>query len=98
MVTLLSAPLAAHHCPLCGGPNGCAPAASGSFATPCWCRTARISPEVLARVPAEQRGRACLCARCASAAAGEGPTADQAAIGTLVATVVTRCDTDGKGA
>lgn len=55
-------------CPLCGGPNECAPARSGSFDTPCWCRTATIEPSIIARVPAAQRNEACICARCAAAA------------------------------
>jgi hypothetical protein len=37
---------------------------------PCWCVDARFSPELLQRVPAESAGQACVCARCASAAAG----------------------------
>lgn len=56
-------------CPLCHGDNGCAPAASGSFETPCWCTGLRIDPHVLARIPAEARGVACLCRRCAGAPA-----------------------------
>ncbi|MEX8518918.1 MAG: cysteine-rich CWC family protein [Leptothrix sp. (in: b-proteobacteria)] len=59
-------PLAAHRCPLCGGPNGCAPAQAGRFDVACWCTTTRIPAEVLARIPAEQRGLACVCQRCAS--------------------------------
>jgi hypothetical protein len=58
-------PLPAHTCPLCGGPNGCAPAACGRFDVDCWCSRARIPADVLARIPAEQRNRACVCARCA---------------------------------
>ncbi|RZL10379.1 MAG: hypothetical protein EOP40_06570 [Rubrivivax sp.] len=60
-------PLPHHGCPLCGGPNGCAPAALGRFDVPCWCRDAKVSPEALARVPPHERGQSCLCARCASA-------------------------------
>ena len=56
-------------CPLCGGDNGCAPVASGSFETPCWCATADFPPELLERIAAADRGRSCLCARCATAAA-----------------------------
>ncbi|WP_460528093.1 cysteine-rich CWC family protein [Chitinimonas naiadis] len=54
-------------CPLCGGANQCAPAQCGSFDTPCWCRTAHIDPAILARIPAAQRGEACICPRCAAA-------------------------------
>ncbi|MGE5450276.1 MAG: cysteine-rich CWC family protein [Acidobacteriota bacterium] len=54
-------------CPLCGGPNGCEPARTGQPDAPCWCTTATFSPELLAQVPAELVGRACICARCAAA-------------------------------
>lgn len=67
-----SVPLSATTCPLCGGPNACAPAACGRFDVDCWCSRARIPAEVLARIPAEQRMKACVCARCA---AGEAETA-----------------------
>ena len=53
-------------CPLCGGPNGCAAARSGSFETPCWCADGVFRPEVLERVPADRRGQACLCRACAT--------------------------------
>ena len=55
-------------CPLCGGPNACAPAQTGSLATPCWCRDVTIAPAALERVPQEQRQRACICAACAGQA------------------------------
>jgi hypothetical protein len=60
-------PLANHTCPLCGGANQYAPATAGTFAVECWCTTAAISPEALARVPAELVGKACLYPRCAAA-------------------------------
>jgi ribosomal protein S18 acetylase RimI-like enzyme len=53
-------------CPLCGGANDCAPATAGSFQVDCWCRTTSISPEALARIPAERVNKACLCPRCAA--------------------------------
>lgn len=56
---------AAQHCPLCGGLNQCAPAQTGDLTSDCWCRTARIAPEVLARIPADQKMKACLCQACA---------------------------------
>jgi hypothetical protein len=59
-------PMATATCPLCGGPNGCAPAASGSFASPCWCTQAAIDPAALAAIPAALKNRACLCPRCAA--------------------------------
>ena len=58
-------PLPNLRCPLCGGPNDCAPAACGRFDTDCWCSRAAVSPDALARVPEAERGRACLCPRCA---------------------------------
>ena len=42
---------------------------SGEAQPPCWCTQARFTPEQLARVPAEARGRTCLCAACAGQAA-----------------------------
>mgnify|MGYP001411160261 CR=1 FL=1 len=59
-------------CPLCGGPNGCEPATTGSFDSPCWCVSVRIDPAVLARIPEAARGEACLCRACAT---GDGPAA-----------------------
>ncbi len=60
-------PIPAVTCPLCGGANDCAAASSGTFDTPCWCREAAFSAELIARVPEAQRGLACLCRHCASA-------------------------------
>ncbi|MEY4765554.1 MAG: hypothetical protein RI907_2227 [Pseudomonadota bacterium] len=54
-----------HTCPLCGGPNTCAPAASGDLQTPCWCRVVKFTPELLAKVPEAQKGKACICEACA---------------------------------
>lgn len=53
-------------CPLCGGANDCAPASTGRLDVACWCTTAPISPEALARVPPELINKACLCPRCAA--------------------------------
>ncbi|MFY0664878.1 MAG: cysteine-rich CWC family protein [Natronospirillum sp.] len=53
-------------CPLCGKLNTCAPAASGSFDTPCWCTEVTIDPEALAKVPEHLRQQACLCKSCAT--------------------------------
>jgi hypothetical protein len=58
--------LATPQCPLCGGSNECAPAQTGNLNTPCWCTTVSISTETLARVPADQINKACLCPRCAA--------------------------------
>jgi hypothetical protein len=52
-------------CPLCGGPNACVAASSGSFAQRCWCEGTSFSPALLERVPAEFRDVACICAGCA---------------------------------
>ena len=54
----------AGHCPLCGGDNGCPLCAVAAYTGSCWCMTANISDDLLARVPAELRNRACLCAVC----------------------------------
>ena len=55
-------------CPICERPNACG-AARGEAT--CWCFTAQIPADVLARVPAADRGRRCVCAACA--AAGSAP-------------------------
>ncbi len=54
-------------CPLCGGPNGCAPAACGRTDMPCWCTTVAFNPASLAQVPEALRNLVCLCRRCAEA-------------------------------
>lgn len=54
-----------HTCPLCGGPNACAPAQSGKLDTPCWCREVTFSAELLAKVPESLKFKACICATCA---------------------------------
>ncbi len=64
-ITPPATPIPAHDCPICGGPNRCAAAESGSFDTPCWCRDATFSPDLLARVPEVRRGQACICQDCA---------------------------------
>lgn len=52
-------------CPLCERPNECG-AARG--AATCWCFTAVIPADVVARVPPEDRGVRCVCASCAAGA------------------------------
>ena len=64
---LTPTPLAEHRCPLCGQTNQCAVACSASFNQPCWCTSVRFSPELLARIPEGQRGKACVCRSCAEA-------------------------------
>ncbi|XVJ70590.1 MAG: cysteine-rich CWC family protein [Rhizobacter sp.] len=61
-----AAPLAEHHCPLCGQANHCVVACSASFDQPCWCTTVQFSAETLARIPPDQRGKACVCRSCAT--------------------------------
>ncbi len=76
--TAPAVPLDAPVCPLCGGPNGCAPVACGRFDTACWCTAVQIDPAVLARIPEPLRGQACLCRRCAT---GTPPQAQDAGTG-----------------
>jgi hypothetical protein len=51
-------------CPLCGEPNECQLCTVAAYKGPCWCATVSIPDELLARVPAEQRNRACICKNC----------------------------------
>ncbi|MEP6790298.1 MAG: cysteine-rich CWC family protein [Ramlibacter sp.] len=56
------------HCPLCGASNQCAmeiERESGLKQPPCWCTQVDFNREVLEGVAAGDRGRACICARCA---------------------------------
>ena len=60
-------------CPLCGGANVCAmeiERETGVAQPPCWCMSADFSDDLRARVPADARGLACICANCVAAAAG----------------------------
>lgn len=68
--------LDASRCPVCGEANRCAielERETGQPQGPCWCMQAGVSPEALARVPAEARGLACICARCARGAVAPQP-------------------------
>jgi hypothetical protein len=38
--------------------------ATGLPQPPCWCVTASFSPDLLARLPADAQGKACICANC----------------------------------
>ncbi|MGE3172681.1 MAG: cysteine-rich CWC family protein [Planctomycetota bacterium] len=60
----------ATRCPLCGADNRCG-AARG--AATCWCFDAAIDPAAIAAIPARDRGRVCICARCARPAAVPSP-------------------------
>jgi hypothetical protein len=52
----------ASRCPLCGNANQCGMAAGQEK---CWCFSAIIAEEVLARVPEPARDLLCVCAKCA---------------------------------
>ena len=55
-------------CPLCGQPNRCAmevQRATGEAQPPCWCTKVDFPADRLARVPAQARRIACICAACA---------------------------------
>jgi hypothetical protein len=59
-------------CPLCGAGNACAleaERATGIAQPPCWCMSASFGEALLSRVPPAARRKACICARCAAAAA-----------------------------
>jgi len=63
----------ADRCPLCFGDNQCAiaaPSGAQSIAEceTCWCKRIDIPKELLATLPAEARGRACICLGCCKAA------------------------------
>jgi hypothetical protein len=56
-------------CPLCGQPNRCAMEVEreqGAATGPCWCTQVAFDADLLARVPAAGRERACICASCAA--------------------------------
>jgi hypothetical protein len=56
-------------CPLCGQPNACALASASEGARPeCWCASRRFDRRLLARLPADRAGGACICSRCQLAA------------------------------
>ncbi|WP_084383307.1 cysteine-rich CWC family protein [Hydrogenophaga flava] len=61
-------------CPLCGGDNRCAmelERATGQPQPPCWCVDAAFPPDLLARLPQEAEGKACICAACVARFAGQ---------------------------
>lgn len=67
MASPTSRPFDPTRCPLCGEDNTCG---SERGAATCWCYTTTIPEDVLERVPADLRNRACLCQRCASGQRG----------------------------
>ena len=54
------------HCPACGALTQCSLADPRSATQACWCYSAHIAPAVIQALPAELRGKACLCPRCAA--------------------------------
>lgn len=55
-------------CPMCNGQNLCATEiakATGEPEQPCWCREVKFTDALLAQVPAEVQGLACVCRNCA---------------------------------
>lgn len=63
-------------CPLCGGDNRCAneiERATGVAQPPCWCTTASFPPDLMTRLPAEARDKACICPACVSAMTNGAP-------------------------
>lgn len=66
----MSAPVDPARCPLCGAANQCTMAGRAPSAAPldCWCTPITIPAAVLARLPEQARGCACICAGCATSA------------------------------
>lgn len=54
----------AARCPLCGRANDCPRCVPTPGPEPCWCAAVEIPAALIDRVPAAQRGRACLCRAC----------------------------------
>jgi prepilin-type N-terminal cleavage/methylation domain-containing protein/prepilin-type processing-associated H-X9-DG protein len=54
-------------CPLCGEPNDCQLCTNAAYKGPCWCVTAKIPDELIARVPPELQNKACICRACVAA-------------------------------
>ena len=58
------------HCPTCDEPNVCAmekAKVTGSKPERCWYMDAVFTPAVMDQVPDAAKGKACVCAKCASA-------------------------------
>lgn len=58
-----------HICPLCHKPNSCLSVDAQNSHKTCWCHDPSIhfSAELLERIPAEKRRKACVCKACALA-------------------------------
>lgn len=52
-------------CPLCGNSNDCQLCMPGAYKGACWCQQWEFPAELLARVPADLRNKACICRNCA---------------------------------
>lgn len=65
----MGSPCDSRRCPLCGAANACA-VAEGKGEGRCWCFEREIPADVLERVPADLRGKACVCRTCATAETG----------------------------
>jgi len=63
----MTIPIDASRCPRCGAPNACVMAA-GRPDEPCWCTRVTIPEALIASLPEEARGVACLCAACVAEA------------------------------
>jgi hypothetical protein len=71
-VTATTATIDATACPVCGQANQCAmetQKATGLPQPPCWCTQVDFSADLLAALPPQARGLACICVRCAQAGA-----------------------------
>lgn len=68
LVSESECPIDPARCPVCGSANDCGVAAGR---TECWCFGVTMSPAALASIPDAARGRACLCAHCATSPAPE---------------------------
>ncbi|MEX1167950.1 MAG: cysteine-rich CWC family protein [Hydrogenophaga sp.] len=57
----------ATRCPLCHGDNRCAMERERATGLPqeiCWCVVETFPPALMAALPAEAAGKACICAAC----------------------------------
>lgn len=53
-------------CPLCGQPNACPNLGTADISRSCWCNDPALSfpTELLEQLPAEAKGKACICRAC----------------------------------
>lgn len=54
-------------CPVCGGPNACAPALGGDFEQRCWCEAISLSPRLVSQIGETGQKTSCICPACAAA-------------------------------